>query len=291
MNKIGIVTDSHSGISRKLAEELGITVLSMPFFINEACYYEGDSLSREEFFQYQTSGAVIRTSQPSPAEVMAGWDRALEEYGQIIYVPVSSGLSGSCSAAAALSHDDDYDGRVFVVDNGRVSTPLLCTLLDAKELIAEGYSAPQIKKMLEDAREDMVVYVGVPTLQYLKQGGRITPATAALGTLLNIKPVLKLDVNTLDAVKKCHGFIKARHFMIETMKQELETRFREAYETGQLYLLAASSADEETTRQWVQEIQDAFPGMDVISGDLALAVCCHTGPGALGIGCSCKPKR
>lgn len=291
MKKIGIVTDSHSGILPKQAQTLGIKVLPMPFYIEEQCFYEGVDLSREEFYRKMKNGAKVSTSQPSPADVMRIWDEALAESDKILYIPISSGLSGSCATAAALAQEDTYEGRVFVVDNGRVSTPLHRSVLDAIELVEEGYSVEQIKTILEAARADMVIYVGVQSLEYLKRGGRISPATAALGSVLNIKPVLRFDVGTLDTYQKCRGFAKVKSAMIEAMKEEFATRFRESYDKHEVYLVAASSADEETTQEWVREIKEAFPGMDVLCDELSLGVSCHIGPGGLGIGCSCRPKR
>lgn len=291
MKSIGIITDSHSSISQKTAGELGITVLPMPFFIGEECFYEDVTLSREDFFQKLDSGVEISTSQPSPAEVMALWDKALTEYESILYFPISSGLSGSCATASILAQDPPYDGRVFVVDNGRVSTPMHRSILDALELIEEGYSAAQIKEIIESSRMDMVIYIGVQTLEHLKKGGRITPAAAALGTILNIKPILKLDVGSLDAYKKCRGFAKAKKTMIEAIHHDLETRFKEPWEKGEITLMAASSASLEDTALWAAEIQEAFPGMEVMCDDLSLGVSCHTGQGALGIGIAARPKR
>ncbi len=290
MNSIGIVTDSHSGIDSSMASELGVLVLPMPFYINEKCYYEGSTLSREEFFQYLKSGAAVSTSQPSPAAVMEIWDRALEQYEKILYIPISSGLSGSYATAKGLAQEDKYNGRVFVINDGRVSTPLLQTVLDGLDLIAEGYPAEEIQRILDKYGPEMMIYVTVQDLNFLKRGGRLTPAAAALGNLMNLKPVLRMGVQQIDAVKKCHGMIKARHFMIEILKHDLETRFREPYEAGEIRLLAASSASPEETASWVDEIKAAFPGYDVLSGYLSLGTCCHIGPGGLGIGCSCKPK-
>lgn len=291
MKKIGVITDSHSGITQKQAQELGIMVLPMPFYFDDACYYEDITLSREDFFEKLDSGITVVTSQPSPADVMKLWDEGLKRYEQIVYIPISSGLSGSCASALSLAQEEPYSGNVFVVDNGRVSTPLHRSVLDALELIEEGYSAPEIKDILEESRDKMVIYVSVETLEHLKRGGRISPATAALGTVLNIKPVLKFDVGTLDTFKKCRGTSKARKVMIEAMKQDLETTFREWYEKGEVYLLAASSSSKEVTNEWVQEIKEAFPGMEVMCDNLSLGVSCHIGQGGLGIGCSCRPRR
>ncbi|MCI9148127.1 MAG: DegV family protein [Hungatella sp.] len=288
---VGIVTDSHSGISPEEAEKLGILVLPMPFYIDGQCYYEDVTLSREEFFEKLDSGAEITTSQPSPGEVMKLWDKALERFSEIVYMPISSGLSGSCATAAALAQDEPYEGKVFVADHGRVSTPLHRLILDAAELIGEGYSGKDIRDILEASREDMEIYIGVDTLEHLKKGGRITPAAALLGTVLNIKPVLKLDVGMLDSYKKCRGFGKAKKAMIEAMEHDINTRFKEYKDRGELYLLAASSASGQETEQWVKEIEEAFPGMEVMCDNLSLGVSCHVGYGALGIGCSCKPRR
>lgn len=291
MKSIGIVTDSHSSISQETAKKLGIYVLPMPFYIDDECFYEDISLKRDEFFQKLEHTEKITTSCPSPAEVMDIWNRALQEYDEILYIPISSGLSSSCTAAVTLAQEKEYKDRIYVVDNGRVSAPLHCTILDALELIQEGYCAAQIKEMLEAAREDMVIYIMVDTLEYLKRGGRVSAATASLGTLLHIKPILELGVGQLHIFQKSRGIKKAKKLMLDTMHQELETRFKESYEKGELYLMAASSTDPETAAEWVEEIKASFPGMDVLYDDLSLGVCCHIGPGGLGIGCSCKPKR
>lgn len=291
MKSIGIVTDSHSGITKEEAEKLGIMVLPMPFYVDEKCYYEDVTLSREEFFEKLRAKAQVSTSQPTPQDVMDIWDKALEQYEEIVYIPISSGLSGSCSTAMAMAQEEPYANRVFVVDNGRVATPMHRSVLDALELVQEGYSARDIKKMLEDARERMVIYVAVEDLEYLKRGGRISKATAAIGGLLNIKPVLRFDVGILEAYQKCRGFGKAKKAMIEAMKADFETKFAEEYKNGEVYLVAASSATEEETAKWVQEIKEAFPGMEVMCDKLSMGVSCHIGPGGLGIGCSCRPKR
>ena len=291
MQKIGVVTDSHGGISIQEAEKLGIKVLPMPFYFGDDCYFEGVSITREEFFARLTAGENVSTSQPSPEAVMDIWRESLKEFETILYMPISSGLSGSCGTAKMLATDEEFEGKVFVVDNGRVSTPMHRSLLDALELIEEGYEAKQIQEILEQSRDKMAIYIAVETLEYLKKGGRVTPATAALGTLLNIKPVLKFDVGVLETYKKCRGMKKARREMLEAMKQEFETRFKEYYDKNEIYLLAASSADEITTQGWIDEIKEFFPGMDVLCDDLSMGLSCHIGEGGLGIGCSCRPKR
>lgn len=291
MKKIGVCTDSHSGITREEAERLGVGVLPMPFYIGEKCYYEDISMSRAELLGKLADGADVSTSQPSPVSVMEFWDEAFAEYEQIIYIPISSGLSGSCAAAQALAREEKYMGKVFVVDNGRVSAPQHRAVLDALELVEEGYTAEEIKNILEKARDQMAIYIGVETLKYLKKGGRISPATAALGTVLHIKPVLKFDVGTLDTFQKCRGFGKAKRTMLEAVRQDLETRWKEYYDRGEVYLLAASSASPEVTEGWVREIGEEFPGMEVLCDELSLGVSCHIGPGGLGIAVSCRPER
>ena len=291
MQKIGVVTDSHGGISIQEAEKLGIKVLPMPFYFGDDCYFEGVSITRQEFFERLRAGETVSTSQPSPEAVMDIWRESLKEFETILYMPISSGLSGSCGTAKMLAMDEEFEGKVFVVDNGRVSTPMHRSLLDALELIEEGYETKQIQEILEQSRDKMAIYIAVETLEYLKKGGRVTPATAALGTLLNIKPVLKFDVGVLETYKKCRGMKKARREMLEAMKQEFETRFKEYYDKNEIYLLAASSADAVTTQEWIDEIKEFFPGMDVLCDDLSMGLSCHIGEGGLGIGCSCRPKR
>ncbi|MBQ7796320.1 MAG: DegV family protein, partial [Lachnospiraceae bacterium] len=263
MKSIGIITDSHSSISQSEAGELGIRVLPMPFYIDGTCFYEGINLTREEFFAKLESGSVITTSQPSPADVYDIWDEALEEYKKVLYMPLSSGLSGSCQTAMAMAQEDKYEGRILVVDHGQIATPLHQMILDTLDLIEKGYSAETIKEILETSKDRMMIYIGVETLEYLKRGGRVTPAAAAIGTVLNIKPVLKLETGKLDSFKKCRGFGKARKAMIEAMKNEIETRFSDAMADGKLHLLAATSAGEAETAAWVEEIEAAFPGMKV----------------------------
>lgn len=289
MNRIGVVTDSHSGITKEQAEREGVIVLPAPFYIGDECFREGIDLTREEFFNKLRTGVKVTTSQPSPEELTKAWDEALEEYDQLIYMPISSGLSGSCMTAIMLSQDEPYDGRVFVVDNGRVATPLHRSVLDALELVKEGLSAPEIKERLERARDNMVIYVGLSTLDRLKAGGRINPSAALLGNLLGIKPILKFTTGLLDPYAKCRGMVKCRREMIAAMKNDLNTVFADWYKKGEVYLLAASSASPEVTEGWIKEIQEAFPDLEVMCDDLALAVSCHIGEGGLGIGCSCKP--
>lgn len=289
MHSIGIATDSHASIPAGIAASLGVRVLPMPFTINGQDYLEGVTLSREEFFAFQRQGAEIATSQPAPADVMALWDEMLEEYESVLYMPMTSGLSGSYATAAALAEDEPYQGRVFVVDTGRIATPLHVMVADAVELVQQGLSAQEARARLEASRDNVTIYIAVDTLTYLKKGGRISPAAAAIGTVLNIKPILKLATGKLDAFRKTRGFNKAREAMIEAIRSDLAIRFKDAHARGEVTLMAATSASEEETAAWVQEIEAAFPGMPVVCDNLSLGVSCHTGEGALGIGLCCKP--
>ena len=289
MKKTGILTDSHSGITQEEAKKLGIYVLPMPFYINDQCHYEGKDISREEFIELLKNDENVSTSQPSPEAVMNLWDEILKEYEELVYIPISSGLSGSCSTAMAMAQNDDYEGKVFVVDNGRVSTPMKQSVLDAIELLIEGCSAKEIKNRLEDAKGKMGIFVAVDDLKYLKKGGRISSSVALVGGMLKVKPILKFDIGTLDSFKNCRGLIKAKTVMIEEVKRIVTTDYAEDFEKGNVHILAASSADEEETKKWVNEIQEAFPGIKVLWDYLPMGITCHIGPGGLGIGYSVRP--
>ena len=291
MHSILVATDSHSGLSPEAGKKLGVSVLPMPFFFGEECYYEEVSLTRKTFFERLNVGENVSTSQPSPEAVMEFWREGLKEYESILYVPMSSGLSGSCNTAMMLAQDEEFEGKVVVVDNGRVSTPLVRALMDALEMVEEGLTAEKIKEVLEAEKEKMSIYIAVETLEFLQKGGRISATTAALGTMLNIKPILKLGTNLLETYKKSRGMKKAKKEMLEAIQYDLENTFKEYHERGEAYLLAATSANEEETAAWVEEIKEAFPGMDVLAGNLSLGICCHTGEGALGVGISCRPRR
>ncbi len=290
MKKIAVVTDSHASIAPAEAAALGVFVLPMPFDVDGQGYFEGVNLTRDQFFAYQRAGAAIGTSQPAPADVMGLWDKLLTGYEAILYMPISSGLSSSCQTAIALAEEEPYAGRVFVVDNGRVASPLHRSVLDALELIDKGLSAAQCKAALEAARNDVVIYLAVETLEYLKRGGRISSAAATVGTLLNIKPILHLATGKLESCKKARGMHKACETMLESIRSDLAIRFQDAHARGDVFLLAAGSADAEATAKWLRQIEAAFPGMPILYDDLSLGVSCHTGEGALGVGLSVRPR-
>ena len=290
MERIQIITDSHSSISQEKAGELGIVVLPMPFMIDHQPRLEGCDLSREDFFTMQEAGAAVSTSQPAPADVTKLWDEALREHDTVLHMPISSGISGTCATAQALAQDRKYQGRVFVVDHGRVATPLYRAVLDALELAAHGMGAQEIKDILERNRDSMNILVAVDTLEYLRRGGRISAASSVVGTALNIKPVLHLTAGELTEFKKCHGMKAARRAMILATQENLRQRMEEGYTWADIHMLAATSADEATTAAWLSEIREAFPEKEILCEPLSLGICCHTGKGALGIGYSCSPS-
>ena len=289
MHTIKITTDSHTALTPEQVKALGAAVLPMPFYIDGVCAYEGVDLTREMFFEKLAAGAEVTTSQASPAEVTALWDEELKTHDEILHFPISSGLSGSYGVARALSQDEPYKGRVFVVDTGRVATPQVSSLFDAAALIEKGLDAARIRDILEAERDNMLVYIAVDTLEYLKRGGRVSGAAAAVGTLLHVKPILKLGVGRLEAFSKMRGMARAKSLMIETLRHDLETTFADAYAEGRVRILAATSTTDEQTAAWVEEIRRELSVEDVLCAPLSLGVCCHTGGGAVAIGCARIP--
>ncbi|MCC8026461.1 MAG: DegV family protein [Clostridium sp.] len=286
--KIAIVADSNSGVTQSEAEELGIHVLPMPFMIDGAVYYEGIDLSPEEFYRKMEEGADITTSQPSVGDVTEAWDRLLEAYDQVVYIPMSSGLSGSCQTALMLA--DDYDGRVHVVNNQRISVTQRQSALDARDLAAKGYEGSEIREILERAKFESTIYITVDTLKYLKKGGRITPAAAALGTLLKIKPVLTIQGEKLDAFSKARTMKQAKTTMLTALAHDLEERLgdREARHT---YLQIAHTCSREAAMELAETVQALYPHAPVYGAPLSLSIGCHIGPGALAVACTRKLKE
>ena len=285
--KIAVVTDSNSGITQAQAKEMGVTVLPMPFMIDGETYYEDITLTREQFYQRLKDNADIATSQPTPDSILKMWDKLLKEYDQIIHIPMSSGLSGSCSTAMVLAGEDEYEGKVFVVDNRRISVTQYQSVKDAQMLAAMGMDGAQIKKRLEETAADSVIFITVDTLKYLKKGGRITPAAALLGSALNLKPLLQIQGEKLDAYKKVRGMKAAKKNMLDAMKKDVEGRFADYVAKGQLNLHVAYTTDEETAKQWMEEVQNAFPDLTITRMDpLSFSITCHTGPGVLAIAAS-----
>lgn len=285
MGNVAIVTDSNSGISQAEGKELGIYVIPMPFLVDGKLYFEDVDMNKEQFYHFLENDADLSTSQPSPGDVMDLWDKLLKEYDEIVHIPMSSGLSASCSTAMGLARD--YDGKVQVVDNQRISVTMQQSVMDAKHLAAAGKSAAQIKEILEKEALESSIYLMVDTLKYLKKGGRITPAAALLGSALNLKPILQIQGDKLDAYKKVRGVKAAKKNMLEAMKKDVEGRFFDYVTKGQLKLHVAYTTDEETAKQWKEEVQNMFPDIAITRMDpLSFSVTCHTGPGVLAIAAS-----
>ena len=279
MSRVAIVTDSNSGITQKRGKELGIYVLPMPFFIDEKIYYEDITLTQEEFYKRLGADSDISTSQPSPASVMELWEEVLKDYDELVCIPMSSGLSSTCSTAMSIA--DEYKGRVQVVDNQRISVTQEQSVYDAMHLRDQGMSASRIKEILELEKMQASIYITVDTLKYLKKGGRVTPAAAAIGTVLNLKPVLQIQGEKLDAFAKARGWKSAKKTMLGAIEKDLSERF--AGVKDQMVLGMAYTCTKEEASLWKQEIMDRFPGYDIIEGPLSLSVACHIGPGAMAV--------
>ena len=288
MSKVAIVSDSNSGITQKRAKELGITVLPMPFFMNDKTLYEDIDLDQEHFYQMLTDDVAISTSMPLVGNVIDTWEELLKEYDEIVHIPMSSGLSGSCETAMMLAAD--YDGKVQVVNNQRISVTQKQSVFDAMALAEKGYSAKEIKEILERDKMESSIYIMVDTLYYLKKGGRITPAAAALGTLLKLKPVLQIQGEKLDSFAKARTVKQAKSMMIEAMQNDFANRFHDP-EGKNMYLEMAYTYDTEAAEAFKTEVQAAFPKMKIIMDPLSLSVSCHIGPGALAIAVSNVPKE
>ena len=282
MTKVAIVTDSNSGITQDRGRELGIYVLPMPFFIDGELFYEDITLTQEEFYQRLAEDADISTSQPSPAEVTGLWDEVLQDNDKIIYIPMSSGLSSSCETAMGLARD--YEGKVYVVDNQRISITQQQSVWDAIEMRDKGMSAEEIVDVLMREKLEASIYITVDTLKYLKKGGRVTPAAAAIGTVLNLKPVLTIQGEKLDAFAKVRGIKAAKKTMLDAMEKDIKERFA----GKEVHLEGAYTCSDETAQEWKQEIAERLPGYDIVMDRLSLSVSCHIGPGAIAIACSKK---
>ncbi len=284
MGRVAIVTDSNSGITQKEAKELGIRVLPMPFYINEELFFEDITLTQEEFYRRLAEDADISTSQPSPGDVIDLWDEILKEYDEIIYIPMSSGLSSSCETAIGLAQD--YDGRVHVIDNQRISISQRQSVLDALEMAEKGMSAQEIDDVLMREKLEASIYITVDTLKYLKKGGRVTPAAAAIGTVLNLKPVLQIQGEKLDSYAKVRGWKAAKKAMLDAAEKDLTGRFA----GKEMYIHAAYTCSEEEAKEWKGEIEARFPGYDVHMDRLSLSVSCHIGAGSKAVACIKKAE-
>lgn len=288
MKKIAIMTDSNSGIPQKEAAGLGISVLPMPFMINDTTYFEDINLTQDRFYEFLENDAVVSTSQPSPDSLIHMFHKLLAEYDEVVHIPMSSGLSGSCQTACMLAQEPEFDGKVFVVNNQRISVTQTQSVLDAVELAKKGYDGAQIKKILEEDKFNSSIYIMLDTLFYLKKGGRITPAAAALGTLLKLKPVLQIQGEKLDAFAKARTKSAGKSMMLQAIKNDIENRFGGFDESAKerVTLHIAYTKDAEEAELWKQEVMEAFPGFRLKMAPLSLSVACHIGPGALALACT-----
>ncbi|MDD2980412.1 MAG: DegV family protein [Hespellia sp.] len=277
MKKIAIVTDSNSGITQTVAKEMGIYVIPMPFYIDEELYFEDITLSQEEFYKRLGEDSDISTSQPSPGDVMDLWKKILEDHDEIVHIPMSSGLSSTCGTATALAME--FDGKVEVVDNQRISVTQYQSVLDAIHLRDAGRSARKIKEVLEKEKLEASIYITVDTLKYLKKGGRITPAAAALGTALNLKPVLQIQGEKLDSYSKVRGWKAGKKTMLKAIEKDLKDRFQ----GKEIALGMAYTCSQEESEIWKEEIAARFPNYEIVTGPLSLSVACHIGPGAMAV--------
>lgn len=281
MSKIAIITDSNSGITQKQGEELGIFVVPMPFMINGEDFFEDINLTQKQFYEKLAEDANVSTSQPTPDSLMTLWDKVLKDYEQIIYIPMSSGLSGSCQSAYMIAQEE-YEGKVFVIDNQRISVTQRQSALDAKAMADAGLSAEDIKKKLLDNKFESSIYIMLDTLHYLKKGGRITPAAAAIGTLLRLKPVLQIQGEKLDAFAKARTSAQGKSIMINAIKSDIENRFG-GMEAGDFWIAGAYTNNIDVATEWKKEVEEAFPGHEMHMDPLSLSVGCHIGPGALAV--------
>lgn len=282
MSRVAIVTDSNSGISQEEAKKLGVYVVPMPFFVNGRVYFEDIDLSQEQFYKLLAEDADVSTSQPSPADIMDLWDDLLRNHQEIVHIPMSSGLSASCATAQGLAQD--YNGKVQVVDNKRVSVTMMQSVLDALALAKSGKSAAQIREILERESLEASIYLMVDTLKYLKKGGRITPAAAMIGSVLKLKPVLQIQGDKLDAYAKVRGVKAAKKTMLDAIKKDLEGRFASYMEKGEMKLQVAYTTSAGEAEAWMEEVKAAFPDLEITRMDpLALSIVCHTGPGVLAV--------
>ena len=284
MGRTAVVTDSNSGITQAEGERLGVRVLPMPFYINGELFYEDISLTQDEFYEKLDLDADISTSQPSPGTVTDLWDEVLRDADELIHIPMSSGLSGSCEAAEMLARD--YGGRVHVVDNQRISITQRQSVLDALEMVNAGMTADAAVEVLMREKRESAIYITVDTLKYLKKGGRVTAAGAALGTVLGIKPVLQIQGGKLDAFAKVRGMKAAKRTMLDAMSADLSERFA----GHKMYVAAAHTCAKDEALAWKEEIEAHFPRFEIHMDPLSLSVACHIGRGAVAIACSRKPE-
>ena len=283
MAKVAIVTDSNSGITQQQAKDMGIYVLPMPFVINGEEYFEDINLTQEQFYELLEADADVSTSQPAVGDVLDLWEKILGEdgYDAIVHIPMSSGLSGSYETAKMLS--DDFDGKVEVVNNQRISVTQRKSVIEAMEMAEAGKSALEIREYLEETKMDSIIYIMVNTLKYLKKGGRVTPAGAALGTILGIKPVLKIFGEKLDAFAKARSIKQSKRIMIDAITDFMNKNYKDKFDNKEYSLHIAYTRDIVPAEEFLKEVEQAFPDIPIYVDNLSLSVSCHIGPGALAL--------
>ena len=284
MSKVAILTDSNSGITQAQSKDMGVTVIPMPFFIDGVEYLEDINLTQEEFYEKLKNDADISTSQPSIGTLQDYFDELLKDNDEVVFIPMSSGLSGTCQTATMVA--GDYDGKVQVVNNQRISVTMRQSVMDAKALADKGKNAEEIKDILEAHKMDSSIYITLETLKYLKKGGRITPAAAAIGTMLKLNPVLQIQGEKLDAFAKARGKASAKNIMLKAMQDDLDTRFAEFAKDGKMHMEVAYSGNPEEAEEWAALVKETFPQFDFHMDPLSLSVACHIGHGALAIATS-----
>lgn len=286
MAKTAIATDSNSGISPSRAKKLGVHVLPMSFYINDVQYYEGVDLTQKEFYQkIADSKTTVSTSQPSPTELSDFWRKILKDHDEVVYIPMSSGLSSSCTTASMVAKD--FGGRVHVVNNQRISVTQYQSVADAVNMAKSGMSGKRIKTKLEQEKLESSIYIMVNNLSFLKKGGRVTTAGALIANVMNLKPVLQIQGEKLDAYAKCRGIKAAKQKMLEAMHEDFETRFKQYVEKGEMALLYSySDMDDDEVDRWKKDIEASFPKFKLYADPLSLSIGCHIGPGSLAIACA-----
>lgn len=282
--KIAIVTDTNSGFTPAEAEKLGVFVIPMPFLVNGESYFENENLTQEGFYSLLNEDANVSTSQPSIGDISELWERLLTEYDQIVHLPMSSGLSQSCATAMTIAKE--YDGKVFVVDNHRISVPLKESVLDALTLCQQGKTGAEIKEILEKVGGHSSIYIAVDTMKYLKRGGRVTPAAAMIGGILKIKPVLQIHGERLDKYALARSTAKAKETMKAAIKRDLETYYAKYVESGEMTISVAHTNNDEEAALFAEELKKEFPNIPFrYCEPLPLSISCHIGPGALAVAC------
>lgn len=286
MSKVAIITDSNSGITQKEAKEAGLFVIPMPFYIDGNLHFEDIDLTQEQFYEELARDVDISTSQPAVGDILDLWEKVLGEYDQIVHIPMSSGLSGSCQSAQMLAAD--YVGKVFVVNNQKISVTQKLSVYEALQMAENGMDAGEIKQILEEKKFDSSIYITLDTLKYLKRGGRITPAAAALGTLLKIKPVLQIQGEKLDAFAKVRGIKQAKTTMISAIQKDCAQRFASDESLDNIVLMMAYTGERDEIERFREEVQAIYPNHKMMVDPLSLSVSCHIGPGAIALACTRK---